>query len=76
VCIGEGLLRSNPNGAGVEVDFRDTSFEAIACTGTPVNKHVPLGLDTALYDYGIICSIDAGAHDPNVSNNGLWFALP
>lgn len=76
VCIGEGVLRSNPSGEGVEVDYHETSFAAIASTGTPVYKALPLGLNTALYDYGIACSIDAGAHDPNVSNNGIWFAVP
>jgi hypothetical protein len=58
------------------VNYSDRIYISVGTIGNPDWFTVDLGLHTDSYDYGILCSIDAGGHDPNVSNNGVWFAVP
>jgi hypothetical protein len=78
VCVGEGVLRhwGGPIQITVPVNYSDRIYISVGTIGNPDWFTVDLGLHTDSYDYGILCSIDAGGHDPNVSNNGVWFAVP
>jgi hypothetical protein len=77
VCVGEGTLQLLIDNFPLthEIDHRDTEDVVLDVGGTHVLV-VDLDLTTEVYKYGIICSIDAGEHDPNVSNNGVWFVVP
>jgi hypothetical protein len=80
VCVGQGVFRE---GRDPELPmYHDIDFsESVHIQMLAVHQERKLGffnlqLVPEKYDYGIVCSISAGLHDPNVSNNGLGFAVP
>jgi hypothetical protein len=78
-CAGQGVSRE---GRGPELPmYHDVNFsESVTIQMLPAHQTFSLGTNWHLvpdiYDYGIVCSIDAGVHDSNVSNNAIWVALP
>jgi hypothetical protein len=80
VCAGQGVFREGRDPELPmyhDIDFSESvHIQMLAVLQERYLGFFNLHLVPERYDYGIVCSISAGLHDPNVSNNGIWFAVP